>query len=159
MKVDRIIKLTFDSEHRCHSRKGTRTIVKLKSYFREENFDQIFAQLGFTTLPEPVRETLKKYGYKYDYKLGGWATTTTGIVNLNPNDEDNQYKANNIATSKAKSKAYDKAKRCIKEISSVFYKTFMNLMDSLDNITYISDNEINALDRCIETGYCNPNKQ
>jgi len=75
MEVDRLIKLTFDDSHRCLVRKGNRTIVKMTSYFKQENFDQIFSQLGFTTLPEPVLSTLKKYGYTYDYKLGGWKTT------------------------------------------------------------------------------------
>jgi len=129
------------------------------SYFRADKMCKFMNLLGYTNMPDVVTNTLKKYGYVYDYKLAGYATKTTGIVILDSRDADEQNKANNMATTKAKVKAYDRASRCLMTIRNILVDTMALFDDAHIALQDLYIDECEALDRVIATGYCNPDKQ
>lgn len=156
---DKIINLSFDDNAIKVCRYKERTIVSMVSYFRTDKLVKFMKELGYATLPCVVLDTLKSYGYTYDYKLGGWMTKTTGVTTLDERDEDVQEKANHIAMTKAKVKAYDRAIRCLNKIKIALANAMILFDDSENAISHYLDDEKEALDRVIETGYCNPDKK
>lgn len=156
---DRLVNLSFVDGGVKVSRVGERTIVSMLSYFRADKLCKFMNYLGYTNMPDVMTNTLKKYGYTYNYKLGGYVTKTTGIVILDPRDNDNEIAAVNMATTKAKVKAYDRAARCLMTIRNVIADTMILFDDAYIalNELYLDENE--ALNRVIKTGYCNPDKQ
>lgn len=155
---DRIINLSFDDNSVKFSRLNERTIASMVSYFRADKLCKFMNYLGYTNIPDIVTNTLKEYGYVYNYKLAGYTTKTTGIVILDPRDEDEQVKANNMAITKAKVKAYDRAARCLCKIRDILADTMTLFEDAAFAIGKLYADECDALDRVIETGYCNPDK-
>lgn len=151
------ITLSFDDRKKSIKAEGKRTIATLRSYIRQEHFDRYLNQFGFTTPPEPVLNILKKYGYKYDYKLGGWATSTKGIIILQDGDVNDEVKARNIATSKAKMNSYKKMLKVLEEMSDVFYDTFELCHISFKKMTNLYAGELGDFMKCRKTGYCDPN--
>lgn len=156
---DKIINLSFDDNSIKVCRYKERTIVNLVSYFRTDKLVKFMKEFGYDTLPCVVLNTLKSYGYTYDYKLGGWMTKTTGVTSLDKRDEDVQEKANHIAMTKAKVKAYDRATRCLGKIKVALANAMILFDNSEFAFSHYLDAEKKALDRVIETGYCNPDKK
>lgn len=150
------INLSFDDKNVVTKLFGARTIVELKSYVSSKKLDKFLNELGYRTLPEPVLNVFNKYGYKYDHKLGGWATITTGVAVLNKEDTPDSTKGVRIAMSKAKVKAYSRANRCFLNIRNIFAST--SEMFSPFKMLYYMNEESQALERVIETGSSNPNK-
>ena len=159
MEEQKIINLSFDEKKVSKKRIGNRTIVALTSYMKEEKLRMYFNYIGFRSIPDIVLEILENGGYKYDYKLHGWKTNTSGVIVLNQDDEDNQDNAWRIAMTKAKLNAYKKAYRCLSEIESLFLSTTNLIQDSVDELVYLINEETNAFERVKETGYCDVNKQ
>lgn len=156
---DKIINLSFNDNEVKVSRVNGMTVASLVSYFRTDKLVKFMNEMGFENMPDVVRKTLSSYGYSYDYKLNGWTTKTTGVTCLDSRDEDDQIKANHIAMTKAKVKAYDRAKRCLDKIKNSFANACILFDDSQITINHYLEDERAALDRVIETGYCNPDKK
>lgn len=152
-----IITLSFDDKSIKPHRFDKRTIVKMRSYFRSDKIQKFINYFGFEEIPDAMKNILKSYGYHYDYKLNGWVTNTIGIATLDPRDGDEQIKANHIAVTKSKVKAYDRAQRCLYRIANLFFNVAELFERSNNELVHYLDDECAALDRVIETGYCNPN--
>ena len=152
-----LIKLSFDDNVKYVHHVNDRTIVKLRSYIKQNNFDRFLARFGFRTMPSNVLDILNKFGYKMDYSLGGYVTTTTSVIIRKPEDEYDEVKSTNIAMTKAKKKAYNNAINCLCTIAKSFQDVFCLLCDSIYELGIIYKLECDAHENCIETGYCDPN--
>lgn len=155
--MDKVINLSFDdSRLNVYRVDGIRTGVRMCSYFANKKLQKFFEEFGFETLPDMVRNILKKHGYKYDYKLNGWCTTTKAITTLMDTDEDSQIKANNIAITKAKARAYKKAVMVMDEIYDKLTNLNNIIFDSKERLSYIRNIEYVGLENAMETGYSDP---
>lgn len=152
-----LIKLSFDDNVKNVNHAYDRTIVKLRSYIKQNNLDRLLARFGFKTIPSNVIDILNKYGYKIDYSLGGYVTTTTAVIIRKPEDEYDEVKATNIAITKAKKKAYNNAINCLWAIAKSFEDAFVLVHESIHELSDIYKLEYDAHKNCIETGYCDPN--
>lgn len=167
MENKKIVNLSFDDNRMSirrviDTKRGDTkviTVASIVSYFRADKIQKFLQEAGHPTMPEAVLNVLNKYGYTYDYKLNGWVTKVSASIVLDAEDEDDEVKANHISMTKAKVKSYDRAYRCLKEIKNVFVESAKVFEDSKWTLAHYLGDENDALDRAIETGYCNPNKK
>ena len=159
MYYKRIIKLSFNDKGVRVKRRGLTTTVKMVSYFREDYLRKFLGELGFVEIPSLITDALKKYGYTYDYKLHGWKITLSGDATLDERDVDDQKAANRVATTRAKYHSYKHAERFMNYVVTSLEKIVAMFGDSRISLEKFVEDEGVALNRVIETGYCNPDKQ
>ena len=58
----------------------TRTIVTLPCIIKATRLNKELAELGFTSIPEGVRNILSHYGFAFDYTKNGWVRRFTGVA-------------------------------------------------------------------------------
>lgn len=151
---NRIIKLSFDDNSVSITRKSEVTAVSVVSYFRSDKLFKFMNDIGFDSITNVVYNTLAEYGYQYNYKLNGWATKTCGTTRLDERDNDDQTLATRIAMTKAKSKAYSRAIRCLNKIKNKFADAMIMFDDSQLELQEYGVDENDAISRVIQTGSC-----
>lgn len=160
MENYRIINLSFDDKSiKVSHSEIDKTIVSMVSYFRGDKLTKFMKELGYVNMPDVVVNILKESGYTYNHKLNAWTTKTTGVATLDEYDEYDSGKGIRIATTKAKVKAYKKSYNCLTKIMTAFTNTSILFGNSAGLIGKYYQEELEALERVIETGYCNPEKK
>jgi hypothetical protein len=138
----------------------TKTIVSIPCIFKETRLNKELAELGFKEFPEFIRDILEKYGFKYDYKLGGWTRRFKGET-LHRSDGGDPYSEEygyNVAMTKAKYKSQSTAWKIMTEIHGIFCAISTVFEISADHFNQVTIAESEALERVMETGYCAKNK-
>lgn len=128
------------------------THATIKSGFKFSKFEKKFAELGFKNLPDFVVDILNKHGYKRDYNLNMWIIKTQGVAKFNPEDEYNEITGRRIAVMRAKKKAYEKSLDVLCEISRRFYGIVNTCTNTICEVCVFVSDEMDAIDRVIETG-------
>lgn len=147
------IKLSFidNSVHIQSNGNGT-TMATIKSGFMFKKFDRFFEEMGLTGVPQVVVDILKKNGYRRDYKLNMWVTTTNGVSKCSPEDEHDAVIGDRIALMRAKRNAYRSAEDVLFEVLGVLNK-LTSLFENtyFEQVEFLAD-EDDAIGRVIETG-------
>lgn len=154
MRIQERVRLSFNGKpvvKRC----GNITVASVKSYFKADSLSRMFRS---EHVPEFVSSLLAKNGYIFDPVLNIYSKKITSTIFLSPNDEDDPAKAANISRTKVKHKAYKDASRTLEEISDVIDEMSVVMAASYKNLRRMESDEFEALERCRETGYCDPNK-
>lgn len=175
-----IIKLTYDEKNirknvkvqkKSNLETGnlevrTKTIVSIPCIFKEVRINKELADFGFVTFPEGIRNILNRYGFRYDYKMGGWVKEFTGVAvhfaSIKENGEtiqSDQYSEEygfNVAISRAKLKSQLVARNIMEQIAGVFQLASETFSASADHFNEIYHMELDGHKRVVETGYYNP---
>lgn len=144
----------------------TRTIVSIPCIFDESRINKELADFGFISFPEGIRNILNRYGFKYDYNIGGWVKMFTGIAvhfaSIKENggtiqeDQYNEKYGFNVALTRAKLKSQYVACKIMEEIAGVFQIVSETFRASAEHFNEIYYAELDAHERVCETGYCDP---
>ena len=124
------------------------------------------AELGFTSVPEGVRNILNHYGFAFDYTVNGWVRRFTGIAKHiahikqdGTTIQDDVYSEDygyNVALTVAKYKSQCVARSIMEELAGVFYAAATLFNNSAEHFNDICIAEADAYDRVVATGYCDP---
>lgn len=145
------IKLTFVDNTVRVNNYGKMTKALITSGFKFNTFDTLFNYM-LGGIPSTIVELLESYGYRRDYDLGMWITTTSGTSKCNGEDEFDEVKGRRVALSRAKKNAYNRAKKLMWDmcvvLDTVSEKFFLTRMDMEQ---YFNDESV-AIDNVIEKG-------
>lgn len=146
------IKMSFIDKTIRVQRNGNETMASIKSGFMFKKFDRFFEEIGFNCVPQVVVDILKKNGYRKDYKLNMWVTTTNGVSKCAPGDEYDDTIGARIALMRAKRNAYRAAEGVLYEALGSINKLVALLENTyFEQVKFLLD-ETDAIDRVIETG-------
>lgn len=144
----------------------TRTIVTLPCIIKATRLNKELAELGFTSVPEGVRNILNHYGFAFDYTVNGWVRRFTGIAKHiahikqdGTTIQDDVYSEEygyNVALTVAKYKSQCVARSIMEELAGVFYAAATLFNNSAEHFNDICIAEADAYDRVVATGYCDP---
>ncbi len=144
----------------------TKTIVSVPCIFKEVRINKELADFGFVTFPEGIRNILNRYGFRYDYKMGGWVKKFTGVAvhfaSIKENGEaiqDDQYGEEygfNVAMTRAKLKSQLVARKIMEQIAGVFQLAAETFSASAEHFNEVYLAELDAHERVVTTGYCDP---
>lgn len=137
----------------------TKSIVVLPCIFKECRLNKTFYDFGFKSLPEGVENILTRYGFHYDFKLGGWVRRFVGtathishiddIGNKMMEDKYDEEYGYNIALIRAKAKSQMVCAEIMYEIQGLFETMAVVFNNSADHFAKTFSEEAEALSEAL----------
>lgn len=140
----------------------TRVVVTLPCRFEGRGINKELYELGFTAMPEGVRNILERHGFHYKFETGDWHKCVYGVAkhvytgtieggSITDSGENDKY-GYNVAIARAKAKAQKEAFVVMCGLKGVFDTAASMFEDAMKRFaeSYVSEEE--ALERAKETG-------